>query len=193
MESTCHECGEPQTVWMVARCSNPNKDVACGEVFCFKCLSQKYPQMYGSIFKGLWWLCPMCIGMCKCDTCSDPVKRAEYLRNVKKLKQKPKPVIIEDTKPKLRSAYNKTPVRPPPLPMETSPVFVDEPENGWVCSRCSILNTLEDIECLACGGHRKRSTRKRSAPEPQYEDKFQAFKETRRATENNEEKITPVK
>jgi len=191
MDSTCHECGEPQTVWMVARCSNPSKTATCGEVFCFKCLSQKYPQMYGSIFKGLWWLCPVCLGTCKCETCSDPVKKAEYLRSAKKkLKQKPKPTPVEDNKPKLRSAHNKTPIRPL---LDTPPVLLEDPENGWICSRCSILNNLDDIECLACGGHRKRNTRKRAAPESLHEDKFQAFKETRRATENNEEKITPVK
>lgn len=189
MDAICHECGEAQTVWMVARCSNPNKNVTCGESFCFKCLGQKYPQLYGSIFKGLWWLCPVCMGMCKCDTCSDPVKKAEYQRMIKrKLKLKQKPTLFEDTKPKLRSGTIKT-ARPPEIP----PVLIEEPENGWICSRCSIVNTLEDIECMACGGHRKRNTRKRSAPEPLHEDKFHAFKETKRATEINDDKSTPMK
>lgn len=73
MDHLCHECGEPQSVWMVARCTNPSKAATCGESFCFKCLGQTYPQIYGSIFKGLWWLCPVCMGTCKCETCSDPV------------------------------------------------------------------------------------------------------------------------
>jgi hypothetical protein len=73
MDHSCHECGEPQSIWMVARCTNPNKAVNCGESFCFKCLSQTYPHLYNSIFKGLWWLCPACMGICKCETCTDPV------------------------------------------------------------------------------------------------------------------------
>jgi hypothetical protein len=73
MDHSCHECGEPQSIWMVARCTNPNKAVTCGESFCFKCLGEAYPQIYGNIFKGIWWLCPACIGLCKCETCSDPV------------------------------------------------------------------------------------------------------------------------
>lgn len=176
-------------MWMAARCSNPSKHVTCGESFCFKCLSQKYPQLYGSIFKGLWWLCPVCMGMCKCGTCSDPVKKAEYQRIARrKLKQRQKLLPAEDTKSKLRSGSHNKAARPP----ETPPVHVEEPaDNLWICSRCSIVNSLDDIECIACGGHRKRNTRKRAAPESLHEDKFHTYKETRRATENNEDKSIP--
>lgn len=191
MDHSCHECGEPQSIWMVARCTNPSKTVTCGECFCFKCLGQFYPQIYGSIFKGLWWLCPACMGMCKCETCSDPVKKAEYQRlSKRKLKQRPKPAPIEDTKSlKLRSGtiHNK----PPRVP-ELGPVPFEDPADGWTCSRCSTLNSIDDIECIACCCHRKRTTRKRSQ-EPVHEDKFQTYKETRRATENNDDKATPVK
>jgi hypothetical protein len=57
------------------------------------------------------------------------------------------------------------------------------------------VNSLDDIECIACCCHRKRNTRKRNSQEqPVHEDKFQTFKETRKATENNnEDKATPVK
>lgn len=176
MDLSCHECGEPQSVWMVARCTNPSKAVTCGESFCFKCLGQMYPQLYGSIFKGFWWLCPACTGICKCETCSDPVsafvffeclilcvytcllhqvKKAEYQRlSKRKLKQRPKPVPVEDTKPlKLRSGtiHNKHSRVP-----ELSSVPLEDPADGWICSRCSIVNSLDDIECIACCCHRKR-------------------------------------
>lgn len=79
MDFQCHECGEPQSVWMVARCSNPNKASSCGgEAFCFKCLGHTYPNQYNNIFKGLWWICPVCTGLCKCETCSDPVSYFNY-------------------------------------------------------------------------------------------------------------------
>jgi len=194
MEASCHECGEPQGAWMVARCSNPTKGVACGEAFCFKCLSQKYPHMYGSIFKGLWWLCPACMGMCKCDTCSDPVKRAEYQRVAKRKMKKQKPVPVDDMKPlKLRSGtvHSKAIPRPPETPPTSA--HAEEPENGWTCSRCSIVNSLDDIECIACCCHRKRNMRKRPTPaEPLHEEKFHAYKETRR-TEPADDKSAPVK
>lgn len=192
MDYTCHECGEPQSVWMVARCSNPNKSVSCSEAFCFKCLGQTYPQLYNNIFKGLWWICPSCTGLCKCETCSDPVKKAEYNRLAKrKLNQRAsKPAPVEEIKTlKLRSGtvHNKVSRMIP-----EAPVVPEEPEN-WICSRCSSSNSLDDIECIACGCHRKRNTRKRISQEPVHEDKFHAMKETRKATENNEDKAAPVK
>lgn len=111
----------------------------------------------------------------------------------RKLKQKQKPAPVEDAKPKLRSgSHNKQQqvVKPPePPPKE------DEPENGWICSRCSTENSLDDIECIACGGHRKRTTRKRPTmiPEPLHEDKIHVFKESRRSIETNDDKSAMVK
>jgi len=194
MDHSCHECGDSQSIWMVARCTNPSKTTNCGEAFCFKCLSQIHPQLYSSIFKGLWWLCPVCMGLCKCETCSDPVKKAEYQRlSKRKIKQRPKPTPVEDSKPlKLRSGtiHHKQSRVP-----EISPAALEDPADGWICSRCSIVNSIDDIECIACCCHRKRNTRKRSQ-DPVHEDKFQAYKETRRATEqqpNTDDKVTPVK
>lgn len=196
MDYSCHECGEPQSIWMVARCTNPNKGTACGEAFCFKCLGQTYPQLYNSIFKGLWWVCPICTGLCKCETCSDPVKKAEYNRlSKRKLKQRQKPAIVEETKP-LKQLRSGTIHSKPTRVVPEAPSIHEDPENGWICSRCSIVNSLEDIECIACGCHRKRNTRKRISQEPIHEvDKFHTYnKEPRRAAENNnEDKATPVK
>lgn len=111
----------------------------------------------------------------------------------RKMKQKQKSAPLEDIKPKLRSGSHNKAYRP-----QTPPVHVEEPENGWICSRCSIVNSLDDIECIACGGHRKRNTRKRPTQtqtptqESLHEDKFHTYKETRRATEINDDKSTPV-
>jgi hypothetical protein len=72
----------------------------------------------------------------------------------RKLKQRQKPTQAEDSKPlKLRSGtvHNKS-IRVP----ETPQIPLEEPENGWICSRCSTVNSLDDIECVACFYHRKR-------------------------------------
>lgn len=101
------------------------------------------------------------------------MKKAEYNRTTKrKLKQRQKPIPqVEDnnnTKLKLRSGtINKTRVIQETLPPQQlqqqsqqqqlpQQQMIDDPENGWICSRCSIVNSLDDIECLACGCHRKR-------------------------------------
>lgn len=208
MDYSCHECGEAQTVWMVARCSNPNNK-ACGggEAFCFKCLGKRYPKTYNNIFKGLWWMCPVCEGLCKCETCSDPVKKAEYSRQSKRRTKQRQTQIKQQTTATITTTIEETQTKPQQTHklrsgtiqhktrerQEIQQTIIEETENGWICVRCSINNNSDDIECIACGCHRKRNTRKRTSQEPVHEDKFHTLKETRRATEIHDDRATPVK
>lgn len=192
MMEICHQCQAPQSVWSVVRCSNPTKEANCREAFCFKCLSQNYPQMYGGVFKGLCWLCPGCVGLCQCEICKDPVKKQELqrqfaLERARKLEEQGE---VKITYHRERGIFQMQQLRRSSVGMS-----LDDADDGWSCPRCSVVNTLDEVECTACYYHRKRTSRKRCFYEaPIYEEKYHVHKETKRARDiKYDDKSPPVK
>lgn len=197
----CHLCKEPQCDWTRVRCS---KGKNCREIFCFACLSKKYPGIYGSVFRGICWSCPACLGACNCDICTDPVKQQER-QQIACAKYQEEQDFIAAHKAEIKQAGNATtkearlimpsPIREPRL-VRPSRDF-DELDNSWPCPRCSVINTSDEIECTACCFHRKRTSRKRAMySEPQgYEEKHSVQKpEIKRAREVcYDDKSPPVK
>jgi len=166
MQDICHECRAPQCSWTVARCSNPTQGVFCREAFCFKCLSKKYPDMYGGVFKGLYWMCPGCMGKCQCEICIDPIKKMEQQRvTYEKFQQE-----------LLKSTPNNK------LGSSDGGVEVPDP-SGWMCQECSVINLAEEVECTACYHRRKRVPKRPLAEVPLYEEKHYVQKETKKARE----------
>lgn len=193
----CHTCKEPACDWTMVRCS---KGKYCRELFCFACLSKNYPGLYGSVFRGICWACPACLGSCNCDVCTDPVKKQE-LQQTAMAKYQEEQDFIASHKPDRKQAAT----REPPNLIIPSPVIVaksgrnlfEEGENCWLCPRCSVVNNTEEIECIACCFHRKRTTRKRGVycDPPSYEEKHHVQKpEPKRARDVcYDDKSPPVK